>query len=134
MDEKGVEHDSAEYKAAVGRYEAAVRESVFDGDSVAQAEMRRYQDQILVYFEFQPERKAEFAAFTEKHVNESLAIIVDGKIETAPSIKSKLPGAGVIEGGRGHSFTEQEATELAAVISSGKFAGRLVHVSTEGLK
>jgi hypothetical protein len=132
LEEKGVAKDSAEYRAAAAAYETAVRENVFTGDQIVRAEVQHQSGQVVVFFAFKDERKAAFGAFTEKHVNEALAIIIDGKVDSAPIIKSKLPGEGIIEGGHGPTgFTEQEAKELAGILSSGKLPGRLVYVSTQ---
>ncbi len=127
---KGAAEDSAEYKAVVARYEQAVRECVFTGDQIARAQVQRQHGEVVVYFEFNAERKPYFAAFTKKNVNREMAMIVDGKVASAPTIRSELPGEGIIESGHGlFGFTDEEAKEFVAVLSAGSFGGRLIRVS-----
>ena len=57
-----------------------------------------------------------FADFTSAHVGEILAIILDGKVVSAPSINSAITdGSGVIQG----SFTYDSANSLANVLRYG---------------
>jgi preprotein translocase subunit SecD len=57
-----------------------------------------------------------FAEVTHAHVGKHLAIMVDGKLFSAPNVMSEITGGiGVITG----SFSEQEATELAARLNAG---------------
>nr|WP_176704646.1 protein translocase subunit SecD [Candidatus Magnetococcus massalia]CRH08250.1 Protein-export membrane protein secD [Candidatus Magnetococcus massalia]CRH08317.1 Protein-export membrane protein secD [Candidatus Magnetococcus massalia] len=58
----------------------------------------------------------KFGQVTGEHVNERLAIVLDGKIYSAPNIQEK------IEGGRASitgSFTQEEAHDLAIVLRAG---------------
>lgn len=108
------------------------REEVFTGDQLGRAEMHRAIVQgPVVYFEFREDRKKAFADFTERHVGQSLAIILDGKVNCIPTIKSRLPGAGIIEGGGATGFTEGEAQMLANVLTAGALPARLVRVEPE---
>lgn len=116
---KGAAEDSPEVKAARAKYEEAVRNEVFTGDQLVKTDIHRQTMQIVVFFEFRDDRKPYFGAFTEKHVGEQMAIILDGKINSAPNIKSKLPGEGIIEGGGAAGFKESEARSLAIVLESG---------------
>ena len=72
-------------------------------------------------FEMVEGRKAEFESFTARHVNRRLAIIVDGRVLAVPSIRSPLPGAGIITGGGASGFTREDAESLAAVLISGAY-------------
>ncbi|MCX5783080.1 MAG: protein translocase subunit SecD, partial [Elusimicrobia bacterium] len=57
-----------------------------------------------------------FEDFTGAHVNESLAIVLDNVVHSAPNIKTRIPGgAGVIEA----PFTMDEARNLAIVLRAG---------------
>jgi preprotein translocase subunit SecD len=126
----GVDEQSPEFVAARDKLEAARRDEVFTGDQLAKAEVRRLNTSLVVLFELLADRKEPFAAFTERHVGECMAIVLDGRVESAPVIRSKLPGAGVIEGGGDAGFTEREANDLALVLASGPLGGRLVRVPT----
>jgi len=68
-----------------------------------------------VRFELKNERKQAFHAMTRKAVGQHLAIMLDGKVQMAPVIKSALPGGGVITG----KFSDQEAKELALLLNAG---------------
>jgi len=131
---KGVAEDSAEMSAAVAAYEQVVRDDVFTGDQLGDAEAQTMNAMDVVFFSFKDERKAHFGRFTEKHVKENLAIILDGKVDSAPVIVSKLPGEGILQGGGPSGFTLDEAKALAALLSSGALPCRLVRVASPETK
>jgi preprotein translocase subunit SecD len=54
------------------------------------------------------------AAITKENLDKRLAIVVDGKLYSAPVIKSEIPGGKAQISG---SFTEEEANKLAAKIN-----------------
>jgi SecD/SecF fusion protein len=110
---------SPEHKAAEAKYEEMKRAEVFSGDQLVRTEITHQTMQIVVAFEFKDSVKPWFGQFTEKHVGENMAIILDGKVNSAPVIKSKLPGEGIIEGGGATGFKEPEARDLAIVLESG---------------
>jgi SecD/SecF fusion protein len=111
--------DSPEYRDALAKYEEVVRNEVFTGEELVRTEIHHQVANIVVFFEFKPDRKPYFGAFTERHVRENMAIILDGRVNSAPIIKSPLPGEGIIEGGGTAGFKEKEARELAVVLESG---------------
>ncbi|MBN1808730.1 MAG: protein translocase subunit SecD [Planctomycetes bacterium] len=57
-----------------------------------------------------------FGKVTGENVGERLAIVLDGVMQSAPVIRSRITGRGQIEG----NFTEQEARDLALVLKSGR--------------
>lgn len=58
----------------------------------------------------------KFAKLTAEHVNERFAIVLDGKVLSAPNIREPIPGGrGQISGG----FTLQGAKDLAVLLRSG---------------
>ncbi len=58
----------------------------------------------------------KFAKLTTDHVNERFAIVLDGKVLSAPAIREPIPGGrGQISGG----FTLQGAKDLAVLLRSG---------------
>ena len=72
-----------------------------------------YRTNIGLEFKLTPKGKEQFAKVTRENIGKRLAIMVDGKIVSAPVI------AGEISGGRGQisgTYTAQEAMELAAKI------------------
>ena len=73
----------------------------------------------------------KFGAFTAAHSKDSadpsnLAIVLDNKVITAPSINSQINDSGIIEGG----FTEESAKDLAMLLRSGALPASL-HYLTE---
>ena len=111
--------ESAEHRNAQAKLDEMVRNEVFMGDQLVRTEIHHRVAQTVVFFEFKPDRKPYFGAFTEKHVKEQMAIILDGRVNSAPVINSTLPGEGVIEGGGAGGFKEKEAQDLAIVLESG---------------
>jgi preprotein translocase subunit SecD len=73
----------------------------------------------------------KFGAFTAAHSKDSadpsnLAIVLDNKVITAPSINSQINDSGIIEGG----FTTESAKDLAMLLRSGALPASL-HYLTE---
>jgi preprotein translocase subunit SecD len=69
-----------------------------------------------VVFNLNKEGSAKFAAATTRLVGKDLAIVLDGTVESAPTVQ------GAITGGQGEitgSFTESQAKNLAVVLNSG---------------
>jgi preprotein translocase subunit SecD len=56
-----------------------------------------------------------FGAFTGAHVNDSLAVVLDNKVQEVANIKEQINDEGRITG----SFTDQQAKDLAMVLRSG---------------
>ena len=55
-----------------------------------------------------------FAEVTRDHVGQRLAIVIDGKVYSAPKVMMEIPGGKAVISG---SFSDQEATQLAARLS-----------------
>ncbi len=62
-----------------------------------------------------------FSLATEQHVGEDLAIVLDNVVFSAPRIKGKIDGDGIIEG----RFTVQEANDLSLLLRSGALPASL---------
>jgi len=71
-----------------------------------------------VSFEMSNEKKSAFGDFTEKHIHDGMAIVLNGEIATLATIQSKLPGGGIINGGS-NGFTLKEVQDLVTVLRSG---------------
>jgi preprotein translocase subunit SecD len=76
---------------------------------------RSAQASWYIQFQLKPEAADTFGAFTESHVGQPLAIVLDGELVSAPVINSRLDTGGIITG----SFTEEEAKQLALQLRSG---------------
>jgi len=69
---------------------------------------------IVIDFTLTPKGKEQFAKVTRENIGRRLAIVIDGRIISAPVIQSEiLNGQGQISG----NFTLQEATRLAAILN-----------------
>lgn len=68
-----------------------------------------------VTFELKTARKRAFHEFTRRNVGRLMAIVLDGKCQMAPVIRSPIPGQGIIEG----NFTAQEAGDLRLLLNAG---------------
>lgn len=69
-----------------------------------------------VSLEFNSEGAKIFSAVTSANIEKNLAIVLDGVVQSAPVIKSRIPdGKAIIEG----NFTEEDAKLLATVLRAG---------------
>src|SRR5882672_11174844 len=97
------------------------RDPLMKGSEVASAQMRMDLDAARpgapgVSFNLTSRGGALFGDITGSNVGRRLAIVLDGKIQSAPNIQEKIPrGQGSITG----SFTEEEAQNLSIVLRSG---------------
>ncbi len=58
---------------------------------------------------------ARFGPFTRANIGKRMAIVLDRKVQTAPTINGEIQDRGMIEG----NFTEESAKDLALVLNSG---------------
>ncbi len=70
-----------------------------------------------VSLEFNNRGAADFAAVTSKHVHERLAIVLDGRVYSAPVIREAITGGSAEISG---NFTPSEAKQLSVVLQCGK--------------
>lgn len=72
--------------------------------------------QTVVSLEFNKEGARKFARVTGAHIGEQLAIVLDGKVRSAPVIRSRIDGGRAqIEG----NFTLEEARDLKIILRAG---------------
>jgi len=80
-----------------------------------------------VALEFNKDGGRIFADVTERNIDRNLAIVLDGIVQSAPVIRSRIPdGKAIIEG----NFTAEEAKLLATVLRAGALPAP-VHVIEE---
>ena len=94
----------------------ATEDSPVTGESLSDA--RLIFDEFgrpAVGFSFNGEGASKFGALTEKNVGQRLAIVLDGKIKSAPTIQERITSQGRITG----NFSSEEAKDLALVLRSG---------------
>ncbi|GAI07566.1 unnamed protein product, partial [marine sediment metagenome] len=88
------------------------------GDSLVDARVEWGTMQINPYVSFVLNSKGarRFARVTKSNIGKKLAIVLDGKVKSAPVIESEIPaGRGQISG----RFNEDEAADLALVLRTG---------------
>jgi preprotein translocase subunit SecD len=74
-----------------------------------------------VHFTLTPQGADRFKRETGRNVGKRLAIILDGSVHNAPSIREQISSEGQISGG----FTTQEADELSRVLRAGALPATL---------
>lgn len=92
------------------------KQAIISGEELQSAQ--RGTDQYgrpAVNFSLTSNAGEKFGRFTEANVGKRLAIVLDGKVQSAPSINSRITTSGIIEG----SFTIEEANDLAVMLQSG---------------
>ena len=69
-----------------------------------------------MHFNLTGEGGQRFYNFTSSHVGDSLAVVLDNKVQGVANIKEPIRDTGEISGGR---MTEQAAKDLSMVLRSG---------------
>lgn len=93
------------------------KETLLTGDRIRSAGVRQEGFGYVVTISFDRAGQRRFADITGNNVGKHLAILLDGKVQTAPVIREKISGNAQIEG----NFTAQEATDLARILRAGAF-------------
>ena len=92
------------------------RRVVVSGESLVDAEPTFQEGQPVVSFRFDTRGAMQFGEVTRANVGQFLAIVLDGKVISAPRIREPiLGGSGVITG----NFTAQQAQDLALLLRAG---------------
>jgi preprotein translocase subunit SecD len=81
-------------------------------------------NQPIVNFQLSAEGGRAFGRATGDNVGRGLAIVLDGKVVSAPRINSRISDAGLIEGG----FTQAEVEDLSAVLRSGALPAGITYL------
>lgn len=95
------------------------------GESIANADVRIDQqfNEPYTSIDFDSEGARRFGELTEKYVKHRMAIILDGKVHSAPVIREKITGGKAqITGG----FNAEQAHDLAIVLRAGALPAPLV--------
>ncbi len=86
------------------------------GDTLVDAQPTFQDNQPVVSFRFNTLGARKFGNITRKNVGRLLAIVLDGKVISAPSIREPIQGgSGIITG----QFTTQEVRDLALLLRAG---------------
>jgi preprotein translocase subunit SecD len=92
------------------------RRVVVSGENLVDAEPTFQEGQPVVSFRFDTRGAMQFGEVTRANVGQFLAIVLDGKVISAPRIREPiLGGSGVITG----NFTTQQAQDLALLLRAG---------------
>lgn len=113
-------------KNLIGEGYMAVRKTtVITGRDLRTARpgLGQFNDPIVNFF-LTPEGGDRFAEVTGANIDEGLAIVLDGKIRSAPSINSQIGDSGMIEG----NFTRQEVEDLSTVLRSGALPAGITYL------
>ena len=78
-------------------------------------------NQPAISFSFNREGARKFGNFTGANVGRNLAIIMEDRVESAPSIQERISDEGRITG----TFSQEEASDLALVLRSGALPASL---------
>jgi preprotein translocase subunit SecD len=81
-------------------------------------------NQPVVEFQLTHEGGKLFAEATGNNVGKGLGVVLDGKVVTAPNIRSRIADSGIIEG----SFTRQEVEDLSTVLRSGALPAGITYL------
>ena len=101
---------------ASAAYYVVKRKSIVGGEHLSDARGDFSGTDAVVSFRFNSHGAKRFGTATRDNVGKRLAIILDGKVITAPEIKTAITGgSGIITG----SFTPQSANDLALMLRSG---------------
>lgn len=99
-----------------GRPYLIKKEVILSGDMLVDANATYHEGQPAVGFRFNALGTRKFAQVTKDNIGRIFAIVLDGRVVTAPRINTVInQGSGVISG----SFTTQEANEVALLLRAG---------------
>ncbi len=81
-------------------------------------------NQPIVNFFLTHEGGERFSEVTGQNIGRGLAIVLDGKIQSAPTIRAQIGDSGIIEG----SYTRQEVEDLSTVLRSGALPAGITYL------
>jgi preprotein translocase subunit SecD len=80
--------------------------------------------QPIVEFSFTPDGAKAFGELTGANIGSGLAIVLDGRIVSAPVIKSRITDSGIIEG----NFLQKQVEDLSTVLRSGALPASITYL------
>jgi len=102
------------------------KEAVLTGDALSDAMVSFSQADFagqVVSLRFNSEGAKKFAQVTAENIGRRLAIVLDGKVQSAPNIREAIPsGEAVITG----QFTIEQAQDLAKILKHGKLPAAII--------
>ncbi len=110
------------YSLYLGRKKPEMTGAVIQDAQVSIGQSVEYLGQPIVDFSTTDEGADILRRVTGAHIEERMAIVLDGAVYSAPTIQSKIPnGQGIITG----SATQEEAKDLAIVLRAGSLPARV---------
>ena len=106
-------------------YYLVKKSSIITGRDLRSA--RRSQDQYNapnVQFDLVPSAADKFGEYTSSHIGTPMAIVLDGNVMSAPTIRAKITDSGVIEG----NYSVEEAEDLALILRAGALPATMVYL------
>jgi len=105
------------------------RISAVSGKDLRDAQPNRDQNgQPSVTFSLTTDGGQRFYNFTSAHVGDSLAVVLDGKVQEVANIKDPIRDQGSISGGR---MSEQQAKDLSMILRSGALPASIKYLQEE---
>ncbi|HVT18623.1 MAG TPA: protein translocase subunit SecD [Thermoanaerobaculia bacterium] len=122
----GDEKNDREGNTTTGtRYFAVEKRRTVTGRDLSTARPGQGQfNQPIINFNLKPDAADLFGKLTGDNVGSGLAIVLDGRIVSAPVINNKITDRGMIEG----SFTQKSAEDLATVLRSGALPASITYL------
>lgn len=105
------------------------KQASLTGDALTDASMRIGGElaEPMVSLQFNVEGAKKFSQITASNVGRNLAIVLDGKVQSAPRIREAIPSGEAVITGR---FTIEEAQDLAIVLRAGALPAPM-HIEEE---
>jgi preprotein translocase subunit SecD len=117
--------EDLEGRVTAKEYYLLKKASVVSGRDLRNA--RRSTDQYgqaAVNFTLNPEGAKKFGAYTGAHIGDRMAIVLDAKVRSAPTIQGHITDSGIITG----NFTVQGAEDLALVLRAGALPASITYL------
>jgi preprotein translocase subunit SecD len=127
----GTVNAAGSQSAVAGQPLPVPQDPLFAGDEIADAYPST--DETggrAVGFSLKDVGKAKFATYTQSHINDFFAIVLDDVVVSAPYIKSAITGGqGQISGSVGNAFSAAEVNSLVTILRYGALPFPLEEVS-----
>ncbi len=111
---------------SLGRsYYLVKKSSIITGRELRSA--RRSQDEYgmaIVQFDLVPSAADKFGEYTSSHIGVPMAIVLDGNVMSAPTIRARITDSGIIEG----NFSIEEAEDLALILRAGALPASIIYL------
>lgn len=116
---------SAEGRAIGTQYYAVQKRNVMTGRDLKNARASTGQfNEPVVGFSFGADAGRRFGEITAANIGRGLAIVLDNRVVSAPTIESEIRHDGIIRG----SFTQQQVIDLSLVLRSGALPAGIVYL------